>query len=400
MEGYEIRKHTVGLKIHAGHIDDEIRKRIDYIVAHPAIKELVAIMPDVHGGEDIVGLTCRFKDAVIPSLPGVDLGCGVLSIRLECDEIDFEALDNYIRKNIPTGFNSRNEENISSQNFLDKLPMTLRHRIYDVSRRSYAFLEDNNLDSKVLPSQQIGTLGGGNHFIEIEKGSEGELYLTIHSGSRNFGLKVAGLFQKLAQKVTKEMNIRVPKGLEYLPLSCGGDDYLTMVKLAQDYAQCNRLAMMHTILRFLGEDRDEEIEEGRIIESVHNYISSRYGIVRKGAISAHKGERLVIPLNMGAGIVIGTGKGNKDYNWSTAHGAGRLYGRMDMNRRLESGTFYSMEAFKESMKGIFTTSVDRSTFDESPFAYKPWESILPFIYESVDVEQVAKPVYNLKAIGK
>lgn len=399
MDNYHIRKNNVGLKIHAGDIDNEIRKQIDFIVAHPAIKELVAIMPDVHGGESIVGLTCRFKDAVIPSLPGVDLGCGVLTIRLECNDINFESLDNHIRKNIPTGFNSRNSDWVGTQEFFDRLPMELRTRIDDVSRRAYTFLLDNNIDGKVLPLQQIGTLGGGNHFIEIEKGSEGELYLTIHSGSRNFGLKVAGYFQKLAQKVTKEMNIIVPKGLEYLPLSCGGTDYLDMVKLAQDYAQCNRLAMMHTILRFLREDRDSEIEEGRIIESVHNYVSNRDYIIRKGAISAHKGEKLVIPLNMGAGIVIGIGKGNKDYNWSCAHGAGRLFGRMDMIRRLDSG-LYSMEAFKESMSGIYTTSVDRSTFDESPFAYKSWESILPFIYETVDVEQVVKPVYNLKAVGK
>ncbi len=399
MDGYEIRKNTVGLKIHAGHIADDIRKRIDYIVAHPAIKELVAIMPDVHGGEDIVGLTCRFKDAVIPSLPGVDLGCGVVTIKLECEEIDFEALDNYIRKNIPTGFKSRNDDNISEQKFLDKLPMVLRHRIYDVSRRAYAFLEDNNIDSKILPSQQIGTLGGGNHFIEIEKGIDGELYLTIHSGSRNFGLKVAGFFQNMAKNVVKEMNINVPKGLEYLPLSFGGTDYLNMVRLAQDYAYCNRRAMMHTILRFLGEDRDSEIEESRIIESVHNYISNRDHIVRKGAISAHKGERLVVPLNMGAGIIIGTGKGNKDYNWSTAHGAGRLYGRMDMKRRLESG-IYSMKGFEESMKGIYTTSVNRFTIDESPMAYKSLDNILPFLDESIIIEQVIKPVYNLKAIGK
>ncbi len=399
MEGFEIRKNVVGLKIYADHIDDEIRKRIDYIVGHPAIKELVAIMPDVHGGEDIVGLTCRFKDAVIPSLPGVDLGCGVLCCKLIRSEIDFEALDNYIRKNIPTGFNSRGADDISSQKFLDKLPMVLRHRIYDVSRRTYAFLEDKNLDSKVLPSQQIGTLGGGNHFIEIEKGIDDELYLTIHSGSRNFGLKVAGYFQNMAKTVVKEMNISVPKGLEYLPLSCGGTDYLNMVKLAQDYAQCNRLAMMHTILRFLGEDRDNEIEEGRIIESVHNYISSRYGIVRKGAISAHKGERLVIPLDMGSGIIIGTGRGNKDYNWSTAHGAGRNFGRKEMMRKLESG-IYSMITFEESMKGIYTTSVNRSTFDESPMAYKSLENILPFLDESIIIEQVVKPVYNLKASGE
>jgi tRNA-splicing ligase RtcB len=229
----------------------------------------------------------------------------------------------------------------------------------------------------------------------VEKGYKGELYITIHSGSRNFGLKVADYYQHMAEHITRQMNIRVPKGLEYLPLGYGGTSYLLAARLAQDYAHYNRLSMLYIILRFL----EEEYEESNIIESVHNYISDRGGIVRKGAISAHKDEKVVIPLNMGAGIVIGTGKGNKDYNWSASHGAGRLYGRKDMLRRLDSGKFYSMEAFEESMKGIYTTSVNRSTFDESPFAYKPWYSISDYLDETIDIEQVAKPVYNLKAAG-
>lgn len=400
MSEYEIKNNGTGVKIHAGIIEDGAKKQIDLIASHPAIKGLIAIMPDVHEGYGcVIGFTGRFKDSVIPAIVGVDLGCGVLTYRLNCKVIDFAKLDDYIRKNIPTGFNSRSVDWVSVQGFFDKLPMKLRQQIYDVSSRADAFLKSNAIKSNTLPSQQIGTLGGGNHFIEVEKGSDDELYLTIHSGSRNFGLKVANHYQNMAKKIVEEMNINVPRDLEYLPLSYGGISYLLMAKLAQDYAQCNRMAMMHTILRFLGEDRDDGWEEKRMIESVHNYISDRDHIIRKGAISSHRDEKVVIPLNMGAGIVIGVGKGNKDYNYSAPHGAGRLYGRKDMMRRLEGGNFYSMEAFKESMQGIYTTSVSRETFDESPFAYKPWDSILTHLGETVDVEQVAKPVYNLKASG-
>jgi tRNA-splicing ligase RtcB len=398
MGDYEILKNNVGLKIHAGIIDDETRKRIDLIVAHPAIRDLVSIMPDVHGNDSIVGLTCRFKEAVIPRLVGSDLGCGVITHKLSCEEIDFVKLDDYIRKNIPTGFNSRNCNWIDSQHFYDitKMPRDVGEAIYEVNINAEKFLRENGLLGSTTPTQQMGTLGGGNHFIEVEKGKDGELYLTIHSGSRNFGMKVADYFQRMAENITKQMNIKVPKGMEYLPLAYGGFTYLLMAKLANEYAYCNRLSMLYIILNFLG----EEYEKYDVINSVHNFISDSDDIVRKGAISAHKDEKVVIPLNMGAGIVIGNGKGNKAYNRSAPHGAGRLFGRNDMIRRLDSGNFYSMEAFEDSMKGIFTTSVDRSTFDESPFAYKPWDSISSYLEETVDIEQVAKPVYNLKASGK
>ena len=400
MSEYEIKKNGTGVVIHAGIIEEEAKKQVDLIASHPAIRGLVAIMPDVHAGAGcVIGFTGKFDRAVIPNIVGVDIGCGVLTYRLNCKEIHFAKLDDYITKNIPTGFNSRSLEWLNIQGFFDKLPMKLRQQIYDVSSRADAFLKSNAIKSNTLPSQQIGTLGGGNHFIEVEKGSKDELYLTIHSGSRNFGLKVATYYQSMARKIVEEMNINVPRDLEYLPLSYGGISYLLQVKLAQEYAYCNRMAMLHTILRFLGEDRDDGFDKERMIESVHNYISDRDHIIRKGAISAHRDEKVVIPLNMGAGIVIGTGKGNKDYNFSTAHGAGRLYGRKDMLRRLDSGKFYSMEAFVESMQGIYTTSLSRETFDESPFAYKPWDSISSYLEETVDIEQVAKPVYNLKASG-
>ncbi len=401
MGDYEVIKNNVGLKIHANiPEDDDIRSQIDLLVSHPAIKDLVAIMPDVHRGTGptVVGFTGKFKEAVIPTLVGVDIGCGVLTVRLSTKEIDFAKLDDYIRKNIPTGFKSRTADWISGQSFYDIsdiMPMNIRQDMYRVTSHAEGFLRENSLLGNTTPFHQMGTLGGGNHFIEVEKGCDDELYLTIHSGSRNFGLKVANLYQNMAKNITRQMNIKVPKDLEYLPIGYGGTSYLLMANLAQEYAYYNRLSMLCIILKFLGEEYAYE----NVIESVHNFISDRDGVVRKGAISAHKGDKVVIPLNMGVGIVLGKGKGNKDYNWSAPHGAGRFCSRSDMLRRLDSGV-YSMEAFKESMNGIYTTSINRGTFDESPFAYKPWESISRFLEETVDIEQVAKPVYNLKASGK
>lgn len=394
MDNYEIMHNNTGLKIHADIIEEEAKNQIDLIVSHPAIRGLVAIMPDVHAGAGcVIGFTGKFKDSVIPTIVGVDMGCGVLTQRLAVKNIDFAKLDTYIRENIPLGFNSRGIDYVSIEKIFEGLPMESRRQINDAHTRADDFLRKYGVKSKTVPVQQIGSLGGGNHFIEIEIGSEGELYLTIHSGSRNFGLKVATYFQQRAKKLTEEMNIKVPQDLEYLPLSFGGSDYLDWLEVAQSYAHCNRLVMLNIILRFLG----EEYDVNKIVESTHNYISKRDGIIRKGAISAHKDEKVVIPLNMGAGIVLGKGKGNKDYNWSAPHGAGRLYGRKDMLRKLDSGTFHSMEEYKGAMEGIFTTSISRKTFDESPFAYKPLESIATYLEETVEIEQIAKPVYNLKA---
>lgn len=233
MNEYEIKKNNTGVVVHASIIEEEAQKQVDLIAAHPAIKGLIAIMPDVHAGAGcVIGFTGKFDRSVIPNLVGVDIGCGVLTYKLKCKEIDFAKLDDYIRKNIPTGFNSRSIDWVNIQGFFDKLPMKLRQQIYDVSSRADAFLKSNYIKSNTLPSQQIGTLGGGNHFIEVEKGNDDELYLTIHSGSRNFGLKVANYYQDMSRKIVEEMNITVPKDLEYLPLSYGGIDYLSAVKLA------------------------------------------------------------------------------------------------------------------------------------------------------------------------
>lgn len=203
MSNYEILKNNVGLKIYASIVEDIARKQIDLIVDHPAIKGLVAIMPDVHAGVgSVVGLTCRFKESVIPNIVGVDLGCGVLNYRLDSKEIDFAKLDSYIRKNVPTGFNSRSCNWIDSQHFYDitKMPRDVGEAIYEVNSKAEEFLKENGLLGNTTPSQQMGTLGGGNHFIEVEKGYDGDLYLTSTLEVESLGWKlpvIINVWQKI-----------------------------------------------------------------------------------------------------------------------------------------------------------------------------------------------------------
>ncbi len=389
---YQILNNKTGVLIHASVIEQTAKDQIDLMATHPAIRELISIMPDVHAGAGcVIGFTGKFKQSVIPNIVGVDIGCGVMSIRLNRRAINFEALDKFIRENIPTGFNSRKQGDISIVLGNTLFGSEVEDYI-EMINKAQDFISNNNLTGN--PKLQIGTLGGGNHFIEVEKGLNDELYLTVHTGSRNFGLQVANFYQKKAKILMEEMNISVPKDLEYLPLSVGGKEYLEMMKVAQKYAYYNRLIMMRLMLGHL----TEEYKPENLIESVHNYISFKDGIVRKGAISAHVGEKVVIPLHMGAGIVLGIGKGNKDYNFSAPHGAGRLFGRKEMMRKLSSGDM-NMIAYQQSMEGIFSNSITTKTFDESPFAYKDFKDIELHLKETVDVEQIAKPVFNLKADG-
>jgi len=227
--------------------------------------------------------------------------------------------------------------------------------------------------------------------VEIDADRDGNKYLTIHCGSRNFGLKVATYYQKKAVKISKAMKVVVPNGLEYLPNGYGAEDYLSMIKVAHDYACANRRMIIERLLEYF----DVSMVKERVIESVHNYISPRDNIVRKGAVSAKKGEDVIIPFNMADGIILGRGKSNKDYNFSAPHGAGRSFGRKDMKRQLAEGKITMCE-FTDRMSGVYSTSVCKNTIDESPMAYKPVESVMKHIQETVDIQAWMKPVYNLK----
>lgn len=282
--------------------------------------------------------------------------------------------------------------------FFDKAPVpeTLRKAAKSLCEHvESGFFKAEKIGKHLSPLIQLGTLGGGNHFIEVgQSENNGSYHLIVHSGSRNLGKRVAEHFQEVAAKISQEMGITVPKGMEYLPLTAGGDRYMHWATIAQAYARYNRRFMLAVILQFFGIQFDEK----QVVESVHNYISEKDQVVRKGAISAHEGEQVIIPFNMADGTIIGTGKGNSSYNRSAPHGAGRRHSRKEMFRKLDKGE-YSLDDFSDSMQGIFSTSINRETFDESRFAYKEPEAIKKYLLETITITDTLKPLYNLKAAG-
>lgn len=393
---FTLIRNECSVQLYADDLDPLAAEQVRQIAGHPALHGQIAIMPDAHAGAGcVIGFTGRFSDAVIPNIVGVDIGCGVVSVPLSgIGQIDFPALDQHIRETIPLGMAQREDDEfiraVVAPESLKKAALSLCRHIED------GFYQQEKIGRHLLPLLQLGTLGGGNHFIEIGRSeADDSLHLIIHSGSRNLGKRIADHFQSLAAKVTREMGIRVPRGLEYLPLSAGGEHYLHWAAMAQTYARYNRRFMLAAILNFFGLG----FEEQKVTESVHNYIAERDHIIRKGAISAHQGEPVIIPLNMVDGALLGTGKGNSAYNYSAPHGAGRAHSRRDMLRKLDRGD-YSLKDFTVSMKGIFSTSISRETFDESKFAYKDPEIIDKYLRQCVVVTDRLRPVYNLKAAEK
>lgn len=357
----------------------------------------IRMMPDIHAGAGCtIGTTMTVGDIICPNLVGVDIGCGMLTVRLSslCN-MDLEKLDRVIRKYIPAGFNVRDEAHALYMN--TRVGELLCFDSVDVDRAK----------------RSLGTLGGGNHFIEIDRDDTGYYYLVIHTGSRHLGVEVASYYQDWAYesmrqayknnrdfaiKALKENGMereiqQVLKNLEDTKpvkelCSVGGllfDSYIHDMKIVQEYAKWNRLAIANEILLHM------EWNELFSFETVHNYIDTYDMILRKGAVSAKEEEILLIPMNMRDGSLICRGKGNPDWNYSAPHGAGRLYGRMEAKRR------FSVEEYRESMDGIFTTSVGDGTLDECPMAYKPMEAIVDNIGDTVDILKVIKPVYNFKA---
>ena len=326
----------------------------------------VRIMPDVHQGMGcVIGLTAEMGDIVIPNIVGVDIGCGILLVKLGRREISLEELDRFIRSKIPSGTKIHRD-----------------NRFTDSEIESLRCLK--HLKGRDRFQRSLGTLGGGNHFIEIGKDSKDQLYMVIHSGSRNLGKQIADYYQKLAVKTCRD---GYPKDLCYLK-GKEREDYLHDMKIAQNYAKINREGIAEIILK---EFYRASISEFEHFHTVHNYIDFRDNITRKGAVSAYKDEEMLIPINMRDGSILGRGKGNSDWNFSAPHGAGRLLSRRDAK---ESG---SLKDFKETMKGIFSTSVHEGTLDESPFAYKSLEEILERIEETVEILERIMPIYNFKA---
>jgi len=385
-EEYGLKDNNVEVVINAALIEDGAREQVERISKHPAFKGLISIQPDAHFGVGcVIGFTGKFNGVVIPNVVGRDIGCGICAYNLGKIDIDYEAFDKDTRRGIPLGFNSH--KNIK---FIDRLSKELQEKINVNHVKVIDLLVSfDRYKNSVL---QIGTLGSGNHFIEIDEDETGSKWLVIHSGSRNFGSQVAGHYQNKAKKLCEQMKIIIPQDLEYLPMKLGGEEYIKALYVAQEYARLNRRAMLESILWFF----KQKFDESKFIESVHNYINPKDNIIRKGAISAYKGEKLVIPLNMADGTILGVGKGNPKYNFSAPHGAGRTTGRKAMQRKLAAGEV-TMDSFREKMKDVFSTCVDEKHIDESPFAYKGFDSIKEHLGETVEITHRLKPVYNLKA---
>lgn len=414
------------LKIFANNIEQKASEQIILLLEQEAFKICkVRIMPDVHAGKGcVIGFTADLGDKIIPNIVGVDIGCGMLCIDLRKIDLDLKKLDKIINENIPAGRNIREQKLI---NF---------NKINDL----YCLRE---LKETKKFNRAIGTLGGGNHFIEVDVDDEGNKYLVIHTGSRNLGKQVADYYQNLAielcsgkeemfkreeeiirtykeqgrkseiQKALKELETEykqnkpsLPNDLCYLTGKYR-EMYLHDMKICQEYASLNRRYIAIQILKNYFNIKENEtfriILKGDVVtcdfkqwefegfETIHNYISFEDNIVRKGAIRANKGEKVIIPINMRDGSIIAIGKGNIDWNNSAPHGAGRL-----MSRKRAKETF-KLEDFKESMKNIYSTTVVEETIDESPFAYKPMQEIIDNIQDTVEIQKIIKPIYNFKA---
>ncbi|NLI61652.1 MAG: RtcB family protein [Clostridiales bacterium] len=328
---------------------------------------LIRIMPDVHEGLGCtIGTTMTIGDKIVPSLVGVDIGCGIETIELKDRELDLEKLDSIIYKYIPAGFKIRNK---------------LHKYVDNINFDGLICREHVDLNRGRL---SIGTLGGGNHFIEVNKDQKGCLYLTIHSGSRHLGKQVAEYYQKLAYRKLRDKSIKVNKHLAYLE-DKDYNDYLNDMAIVQKYAVYNRKAIVDEIISRMKLNIESQFT------TIHNYIDLDGMILRKGAISAQKGEKILIPINMRDGSLICIGKGNREWNYSAPHGAGRVMSRTQARRQV------SLKDFKESMKGIYTTSVNKSTVDEAPVAYKPMEEIINSIQDTAEILDIIRPIYNFKA---
>lgn len=421
------------LKIFTDDIEQEAINQINELLDQEAFKDSkIRIMPDVHAGKGcVIGFTGNLGDKVIPNIVGVDIGCGMLCVELGNIDLDLERLDKIIREYVPSGMNVHENQ---------------RYKFLELEQL-YCYKLLKNKDNWLEKS--MGTLGGGNHFIEIDIDEDDNKYLVIHTGSRNLGKQVAEIYQEKAikycsyedemkkakQKLIKEYKeqhrekeiqdklieiskkyegkTKLPKDLCYLEGKLR-EDYLHDMKICQEFAKDNRLCIAKQILcNYFQLPYYEGYKSVRLrekamstcdwytqdmierdfwyFETIHNYISFEDNIVRKGAISAKKGEMVLIPMNMRDGCIIGVGKGNDDWNQSAPHGAGRIMSRMKVKET------FNLDEYKESMKDIYTTSVNENTIDEAPFVYKPMQEIIDNISDTVDIIKIIKPIYNFKA---
>jgi RNA-splicing ligase RtcB len=327
----------------------------------------IRVMPDAHAGMGCtIGTTMTITGKVVPNLVGVDIGCGMETVLLKDKRLELAQLDKAIHQFIPSGFNIRKEPH----HFCEEIDLT-----------ELRCAKHTDLKRAVL---SIGTLGGGNHFIEVGTDDDGQFYLVVHSGSRNLGKQVCEHYQNAAADSLGRRGKGADRVLAYLEGELF-DDYLHDMEIVQRYAGLNRKAIVKEL---------EKRVKFKIIEqftTVHNYIDLGFMILRKGAISSQKGERMLIPMNMRDGSLICSGKGNEDWNFSAPHGAGRIMSRSAAKASI------TLTQYEKSMKGIYSSTVNKSTIDEAPFAYKPMEEIVRNIGETAEIIKTVKPLYNFKA---
>lgn len=399
-------------KIFTDNCDNETISQLTDLLNQESVKgSKIRIMPDTHAGKGcVIGTTMTLQDKVIPNLVGVDIGCGMLAIKLKEKEIDLKLLDEVINKYVPAGFEIH--ESPVSRSFADKIIAPV-----DVDK---AF-------------KSLSSLGGGNHFLEIDRDSRGNLWLVVHTGSRHLGIEVCEYYQnrayeklqesakggslkqlinstiselktahrekeiskqieKIKADYERENNTKVPRELAYLT-GQDFDDYIHDMQLTQQHAAINRKCIADTIITKMDlhpVSKDCCYDED-YFDTIHNYIDCDNMILRKGSVSAELGEWLIIPMNMRDGSLICIGKGNPDWNYSAPHGAGRIMSRSQAKDKV------NLDDFEESMKGIYSTSVCASTIDESPFVYKPMQEIMDNIKDTVEIVDIIKPIYNFKA---
>lgn len=396
----EIKGKYNTAKVFTDIIDQDSIAQIILLCSQEFVKDAkICMMPDVHAGSGCtVGTTMTIKDKIVPNLVGADIGCGMETVMLKEKQLNLKELDRLIYERIPSGFAIREKNH----------PYLKRLKLGELKCAGHIDM--------LRAEKSLGTLGGGNHFIEADTDGQGNIYLVIHSGSRHLGLEVAKFYQNAGyhklngssyedvenlvaslkkqkrdreiesevKKLKSTKTTSVPKELAYVE---GGlfDDYIHDMKIVQEYAVLNRKAMMDELLQGMGLHSAEEFT------TVHNYLDTEKNILRKGAVSAEEGEKILIPINMRDGSLICIGKGNPDWNYSAPHGAGRIMSRS------EAKEAFSVEEYENQMQGIYTTSVSRSTLDECPMAYKSIDDIVNNIGDTVQIVNVIKPVYNFKA---
>lgn len=389
-------------KVYTNILEDGAASQIEILCNQVFVKQSkIRIMPDVHAGAGCtIGTTMTITDKVVPNLVGVDIGCGMETIRISNKRLELQKLDRLIYKHIPSGFGIRKKPHP----YNELIDLTKLHCLKAVQL--------------TRAEKSIGTLGGGNHFIEVNKDEEGNLYIVVHSGSRHLGLEVAKYYQEAGYKqlnrhekselealiarcksegrnkeiqhtikeLKKQVVTDIPFPLSYVTGSLF-NDYIHDMKIILQFAELNRKAIIAEIVKGMKIDLEDQFT------TTHNYIDTDTMILRKGAVSAKKGERILIPLNMRDGSLICVGKGNEDWNYSAPHGAGRLMSRTKAKQS------FNVSDFKNQMKDVYTTSVNKETLDECPMAYKNMADIVNNIRPTAEIVKIIKPIYNFK-VGK